>query len=524
MLLEHNLKSYQEVTALLDSGANHVCIYQATGTGKSYLAIELLTTRFRELRVLYVVPKLIIADSIAEYPEWPDGISVSTYSALSMYSLDKLQELINDYDVFFFDEVHHIDAAVWGVACKVIMESNCYVIGMTATAIRPSNGVDICAKYFPDTTVRGLTQAEAVLSGVLSQFKYLCVLGSIQPYLVHLSNNADVGNVRKRILDTHLNVYSNADIAASIRKHWTNDSNKWLYFGSSVDGLKSISSTLIEWLGPVLVFSVVGTDSRECRKRTIANFVSCPCPCVLTSVDVLNEGLHLDCNVNLILDRLTGSRTVFEQQLGRALRANHKGFIPLIVDVVGNYKNLEVHTTVARTALSGVTKLSPALTELGELIVVDTYLLTLQELFKTINEHPKWTDEDDNILRLWYSREGIKVAIRFPDKSEQEVRKRIKELGLKKNVTWSAEEDDLIRKYFPTMGSGVEVYLPLRAAPTCVRRAKELGVRPVGYWSPSDDYALLTLYKHGEFDDTTVVGKHNNVDCCTRLNKMGVIQ
>ena len=60
---------------------------------------------------------------------------------------------------------------------------------------------------------------------------------------------------------------------------------------------------------------------------------------LLFAIDMLNEGIHVDCIDGVILLRPTISPIVYKQQIGRALAAGRKG-TPLIFDMVNNFDSL----------------------------------------------------------------------------------------------------------------------------------------------------------------------------------------
>ena len=102
MLYPHNRKTFElAYKKLVESG--RCAIIQATGTGKTFIAMEFLDTLFDGLDVVYVVPNMSIAQGILMYEDW-------VYSNVRFVTYDGLKGLGRIPDVLVVDELHRAGA------------------------------------------------------------------------------------------------------------------------------------------------------------------------------------------------------------------------------------------------------------------------------------------------------------------------------------------------------------------------------------------------------------------------------
>ena len=184
ILREHNKDVYRKVVYGLMKN-NSVLFEQATGTGKSYVAMKFLHNFGNGKRVIYVTPNkpistqfkndIISMNSFIQARNIEDGtntplIDCQLDTCLYQGLPSKLEE---QYDIIIFDEVHRMGAKTWGPNAGALMKNNpnAKIIGMTATMERP-DGVDI-KQYFGDREpVSRLTLTDALQQGILPYPNY----------------------------------------------------------------------------------------------------------------------------------------------------------------------------------------------------------------------------------------------------------------------------------------------------------------------------------------------------------------
>jgi len=170
ILKKHNQTVYKKIIKALSKG-NKVLFEQATGTGKSYLAIKFLHDHAKGKRVLFTSPTNAIKDSFTDTFK---AIMGEEHCLLDTCLYQGLKNKLNEqYDIIVFDEVHRLGAKVWGADCETLMNNNpnAVVLGMTATLERP-DGVDV-RKYFDGKNpVSKITLVDALGKGILPKPDY----------------------------------------------------------------------------------------------------------------------------------------------------------------------------------------------------------------------------------------------------------------------------------------------------------------------------------------------------------------
>ena len=118
---------------------------------------------------------------------------------------------------------------------------------------------------------------------------------------------------------------------------------KYLVFTSNLEHMDEMLRKVPEWFGKIdpepHVYSVSADDSGS--RKTFQAFKADTSDHLklLFSVDLLNEGVHVEDVSGVILFRPTVSPIIYKQQIGRALSAS-KSKEPVIFDIVNNIENL----------------------------------------------------------------------------------------------------------------------------------------------------------------------------------------
>ena len=143
-LYDHNAYSYKIIKEAYESGKDVVGIVHATGTGKSYNALQLAYDN-KDKKIVYIVPSNGIIEHIKKIIEDNPNLDMErdfpnlefrTYQ--SFVSLDAEEIADIDCDLLFLDEFHHIGAPVWGARINTMIEThpNAKIFGMTAYTVR----------------------------------------------------------------------------------------------------------------------------------------------------------------------------------------------------------------------------------------------------------------------------------------------------------------------------------------------------------------------------------------------------
>ena len=181
-LYKHNQESYKKVKNAFDSGEKVVGIIHATGTGKSFNALQLAYDN-QDKQIIYVTPYNSIIEHINEIiKENPEldidrdfkHVKFMTYAGLAKLSPEELENL--NVDMMILDEFHHIGAPVWGDAVNKVIDSHedLLIFGMSAYSVRDRNtqyerdmAEDNGNELFSDKIVSRYDLVDAILDGVL---------------------------------------------------------------------------------------------------------------------------------------------------------------------------------------------------------------------------------------------------------------------------------------------------------------------------------------------------------------------
>jgi len=118
-LYDHNAESYKKISDAFKE-EDVVAIVHATGTGKSYNALQLAYDN-KNKKIVYVVPSNGIIEHIRKIINNNPNLSFErdfpnlefrTYSSFCRMKADEISEI--EADMVILDEFHHIGAPKWG--------------------------------------------------------------------------------------------------------------------------------------------------------------------------------------------------------------------------------------------------------------------------------------------------------------------------------------------------------------------------------------------------------------------------
>lgn len=512
MLYPHNRETYKDALTMLSR--THKCaIIQFTGTGKTFITMELLNSIFKDMRVLYVVPNVSIEHSIKLYDEWNyDNVVFTTYS--------NLKNCTDMFDVLILDELHRAGASTWEIAVREMMTKVKYALGLTATPERYlDGGRDMALELFGDNIVYGVDLEKALELGVLPKFNYTAILSYRTTELVKLVDKISAPDIRLKLLSLDLSHYS---VKERIRKYIEPYHRKCIVFCSDIKQLKNIDGDIRSWFEePVRIFSVHSEKSNKDNKRTIEEFNKCEDLCVIKSVDMLNAGIHIKGVTLAIMCRSTESGNVFIQQMGRILSASDKTRVPQIIDLVRNFKNIKVLESCGKSLVK-VQKPYSTLLARESMIAYDDMVLEVEDVLNSIRKLNTWTDAEDNILKQYYPTDGREVAKLLPRRSANACVARAKKLGLRKdtNSSWEYWEDQILLARYLCFGKGVLNDLPDRTWESCTKRALKLGI--IYPWTSQEDLIMMYHYENYGSNIQKMLPNHSAKEIEIRAKKLGL--
>lgn len=360
-LFSHNMRAYHEMKAMLEKTAKAAIIHP-TGTGKSFIAFKWVedcpNKHFVWLSPSDYICKTQVENVIRSVPEYPVGqITFMTYARLMMMADEEIARLCPG--AIILDEFHRCGAKCWGegVARLLKIYPHAQLLGLSATKIRYLDGQrDMAEELFEGCVASEMTLGEAIVRGILPTPTYVTTVFQIEHEFAYLKKRIDaVSSValrreNQRYMDILRQTVENADgLAVIFARYMKERHGKYLVFCASRAHMRRIQSHVQEWFGEIdpqmhcyLAYSADPETSRAFKAFVKDESEHLK---LLFSINMLNEGVHVQGVSGVILFRPTVSPIVYKQQIGRALTTGTQS-TPLIVDVVNNFDGLSSYGTI----------------------------------------------------------------------------------------------------------------------------------------------------------------------------------
>ena len=358
-LYNHNIESYEKIVKAFEK-ENIVGIVHATGTGKSYNALQLALDN-KDKKIIYITPsngiiehlkKIINDNPNLDLKKDFSNLEFRTYQSLINLSKEELSNL--PCELLILDEFHHLGAPVWGSRVNTLIETHkdIKVLGMTAYTIRDRNTPYERDMANPDTNelfsnkiVSRYDLCDAMIEGLLPKPIYKTAYTNLLEIEEHLEwkisklsqENTEykeytliLRNIKRRIND--------APSIPNILKKTLKPNGKYIYFcppfsEEGTNDIETIKSQTLEYLKEFIdekdieVYTTtsdmeeLGTKNREAfyndkdlNGQDTKNKLR-----IMFAINQYNEGVHAPNIDGVIMGRGTTSDIVYFEQLGRAL-------------------------------------------------------------------------------------------------------------------------------------------------------------------------------------------------------------
>lgn len=500
-LLKHNQEAYEKITQAIADGKKKIAISHATGTGKSYLIAKLFED-YNNDKKLVLVPSTYICDQIQRLFEKYDikNADVVLYQKLIKMSDEDIATM--DYSVIALDEYHHDTSKVWGTKVRTLIDTHpeSIIFGTSATPIR-SDGVNTIDELFEGNCANDLPLSESIAKKIVPLPKYVGALYTLDDELERLrkkvenatNSKEEKKEYYKKINTMRSQIEKSYGMPIILNKHIKNREGKYIVFCKNKTHLAEIKDTVIGWFRTagfkdIHTYEVYSDyENKDADYNAFCNDTSHSSK-LLFSIDVLNEGLHLENISGVLLLRPTRSSIVWHQQIGRAIEANNTN-TPVIVDAVNNFRSVgqgrklfkEIRSAIEREKKSNPDFDDSGFEDIDTFFVIDQ-IVEIQEMFKEIegrlfSQKEIWTEEENNILREYYLVEGTRVADRLEGRTREAVRIQAKKLGLCNSDLWTNEEIEILKKYYLIEGLKVIDRINGRTKAAIGAQARRLGMK-----------------------------------------------
>jgi len=333
-----------------NTGDKSIQFVVATGLGKSTIAAEIVQRLWQEglKRTLVVCHSQDLSLQL-EQSFWPqisrevpthfffdglpplkfEGINFGTYQSLIGY-LSGLDQ--DTFDVIVVDEAHHALSNGFLLCLNHLKPK--VLIGMTATPWR-GDGLNINSIF--GEPVANISLVDGMKMGYLAKVSYRVFCDTVDWEIVFSQNEARHYSIRDLNKRLFLPQRDEALIDKTIQVSKELEEPRIIFFCSSIEHCNRISD-LINATGLLECRSLSGVSRIE-RYKSLMEFSSGLIQAV-TAVDVLNEGIDVpDVNIIVFL-RVTHSRRIFIQQLGRGLRLSENKKEVIVLDYVSDLRRL----------------------------------------------------------------------------------------------------------------------------------------------------------------------------------------
>ena len=391
-LLLHNQKAYEAVVEHLKH-SNRTCVVHPTGTGKSYIALQLIEEN-PDARILYITS---LATNLLEFWNKIDSLSNVYRKVLSLSNIPRhigtgmkgdldtadmtdkddeeaeaisdeereellkkatqvdeshlsgpliqfclyagLSDLLPNFDYIILDEFHRAGALQWEWKVRKLLEENssAKVVGFSATPER-MDGKDMRVLFNNDVASE-MALSEAIINQLLPLPKYW--LGRVEIDKVDKDGQPIEKKKRKKMHPTVAKRHLEAGDGlrelfrdALIPENATH--GKFIVFCRTIRNTRRMVKASEEWFD--WVDEVHRYEMHSQDRNGYADFVMDDSDSLrlLFVVDMLTEGVHLDDLDGVFMIRPTESMRIYFQQLGRALAVTTRRDHPIILDVVSN--------------------------------------------------------------------------------------------------------------------------------------------------------------------------------------------
>jgi superfamily II DNA or RNA helicase len=359
-LYPHNQETYQRICEMWKT-TSRVAAIQATGTGKTYLILRCTYDFYNDNKVI-LAPSNYILDQISRKLEGKvPNVKFLTYIRLSQMSIEEIRNL--DPSLIILDEFHRCGAEKWeqGVVALLEIFPNAKVLGTSATPIRYlDNERDMTDELFDGNIAVNLSLTDAIIKGILPMPKYISALytfdDEIEKMKERISKSHNDEKSKKELLkemDSLKNKLNKSKgVPEILNKHITDKGGKYIVFCKDKNHLNEMEQIVVSWFkrakigNKVEKYRVISSESenekemkafRENKREKNVR--------LLFSIEMLNEGIHIDDVTGVILLRPTISPIIYYQQIGRAIQVGNSK-IPTIFDFVNNFNNIRTLTFI----------------------------------------------------------------------------------------------------------------------------------------------------------------------------------
>ncbi len=350
-----NPRSYQQgaIDAILDTidSEQSGLVMFATGLGKSIVLAETASFVCSEKKM----PVLLLADRVPlieqlELSIWPqlsssiptrlwdgdrkpktfEGVTVATYQSVLSALRDGTE--LPRFGAVLVDECHHALSPTYR-ECLNLLDKE-YLLGVTATPWR-GDQQSITDLFGQPLAVMGIV--EGIEGGFLADVDYEMFLDDVNWETV---SSLTESNMTIKDLNSRLFLPSrDEDLCSNFVERWNeNNCPQCITFCKSIDHAERLAELLSSMGLPSR--AVHSRDMPQAEKAKHLTDFRAKRFANLIGVDLLNEGVDVPDVAMVVFARVTHSRRIFVQQLGRGLRVTDEKKMVRVLDFVADIRRI----------------------------------------------------------------------------------------------------------------------------------------------------------------------------------------
>lgn len=325
----------------MEEGRTRALAVLATGLGKTYLSAFFAGDFTRVLFLAHQKELLLQAERSFRKVNsaWQTGFYIGSDRTVtetteivfaSVQTLAQKRHLdrfaTDQFDLIIVDEFHHAAATSYR---KIIDHfTPRFLLGLTATPDR-MDGADVYAICHHNVAFQ-MHFTAAIAEGFLTPFHYYGIHDTIDySQIRRIGRTYDTSELEHRQLDR--------EVAYNIYHSWEKHrQTKTIGFCSSIKQAEYLAQVFRD--KGTMAFALTGQTMN--RAQYIQAFEQGEID-VLFTVDLFNEGVDIPKVDTLLFCRPTESIAIYTQQIGRGLRLSQDKSHCVIIDLIGNYRNVE---------------------------------------------------------------------------------------------------------------------------------------------------------------------------------------
>ena len=350
-LRPYQVDAIDSVERMRSEGAKAALVLMATGLGKSVVAGELIANELHrnpDAEILVLAHTIDLVTQLersmwpmlhkevsthlwagGESPSYPGGVTYATWQ--SILGAATQGNLSRRYSIVIVDEAHHAPAPAYRSLIS-FLEPN-FLVGLTAT---PWRGDSRSLRNIFGDPAYSMDLVAGMQGGFLAEVDYRMLIDDVDWNGIQLQSLAG-NSIRELNQNLILPDRDEAMVSRVIGRMEDIESARVMCFCRSIEHAERLRKLFLA--NNVQAGVLHSGTPREQRFRTLASFRDGSLQLIL-SVDMLNEGIDVP-DVNMVVFmRVTHSRRIFIQQLGRGLRVTPTKTKVLVLDFVADVRRI----------------------------------------------------------------------------------------------------------------------------------------------------------------------------------------